>query len=128
MRRIRPRRRLRRGPADIPLSEWRNAAYRRFLVAAGRCVACVAFFYRTVGAIWPEEGGCDPAHGPVNGLSSKGPDSGCVPLCPMHHAEMHRTPGGWPAFERLYGFSRVEQARIWWAAFLEFSGQVGEVA
>ena len=58
---------------------------------------------------------CDPAHGPVNGKGSKGPDNEALPLCRVHHAEQHRV--GWPAFEARYGFSREGEAAVWWLAW-----------
>ncbi len=75
----------RRGPAGIPADEWRNPEYRRFLREAGRCVVC------------------------------KGPDSGCIPLCRVHHDEQHRLT--WPVFEARYGFNREREAAVWWAAY-----------
>lgn len=42
----------------------------------------------------------DPAHTQNNGLSSKGPDSSCVPLCRKHHQEYD---AGRAAFEKKYG-------------------------
>ena len=58
----------------------------------------------------------DPAHGPVNGRGSKGPDNEAIPLCRYHHEEQHRL--GWPAFESKYGFSREKEAAAHYAAFL----------
>ena len=58
----------------------------------------------------------DPAHGPVNGRSSKGPDNEAIPLCSHHHEEQHRV--GWPAFEAKYGFSREKEAAAHYAAYL----------
>ena len=57
----------------------------------------------------------DPAHGPVNGRGSKGPDNEAIPLCRNHHEEQHRL--GWPAFEKKYGFSREREAAAHWAAY-----------
>ncbi len=58
----------------------------------------------------------DPAHGPVNGLHSKGPDDGAIPLCRYHHDEMERLR--WPAFEAEYEFNREHEAKTHFAAFL----------
>lgn len=58
----------------------------------------------------------DPAHGPVNGGSSKGPDDGAIPLCRYHHEEMERLR--WPKFEAKYGFSRATEAKAHYAAYL----------
>ena len=57
----------------------------------------------------------DPAHGPVNGMRSKGGDDGAISLCRFHHEEQHRI--GWPAFEAKYGFSREVEAKVFWAAY-----------
>ena len=57
----------------------------------------------------------DPAHGPVNGRGSKGPDNEAIPLCRYHHDEMERLR--WPAFEAKYGFSREQEAAAHWTAF-----------
>ncbi len=95
----------RRGPAGIPPDQWRNEKYLQFLRDHGVCVVCHWKYAK-----------CDPAHGPVNGRGSKGPDAGAIPLCRMHHDEQHE-PGGWPAFQAKYGFDREKQAAVWWAAF-----------
>lgn len=58
----------------------------------------------------------DPAHGPVNGAASKGPDNEAVPLCRHHHDEQHRI--GWTAFEAKYGVSREKEAVAHYAAYL----------
>jgi hypothetical protein len=92
----------RRGPAGIPAVEWRNAAYRRWGRTACRCAVCFAQYP-------------DPAHGPVNGIGSKGPDSGCIWLCRMHHDEQHVMD--WPAFQERYGIDRVRLAARSWKAF-----------
>ncbi len=86
----------------------RNPDYLEWL-RERRCITCVLLhmIYRdrlcASGA-----GPIDAAHGPVNGRSSKGPDSGAIPLCRAHHAEQHTT--GWAAFESKYGFSREKEA------------------
>jgi len=100
---IHPRTIPRRGPATIPPEEWRNASYRQFLREECRCVVCHRF-------------GCDPAHGPANGTSSKGPDAGCIPLCRAHHDE--QTGIGWPAFEQRHRIDREREAEAHWALFL----------
>lgn len=99
-----PRKRAkpRRGPL-------RDPGYLAFLRGNARCavgIRCVCH-----GRV----GGCDAAHGPVNGMRSKGPDNEAVALCPAHHEEQHRI--GWPAFERKYDFSRAEEAEAWYAAY-----------
>ncbi len=61
----------------------------------------------------------DPAHGPVNGMGSKGPDSGAISLCRTHHREQHAI--GWPAFERKY---EIDRSVIAAARYAEFKGEV----
>jgi len=58
----------------------------------------------------------EAAHGPVNGMSQKGPDDEAVPLCAHHHREMHVR--GWPAFEAGHCFSRAELAKRLYAEYL----------
>ncbi len=98
----------RRGPPEIPAAEFRCPKYIKFLRKEGYCMACGG----TGG--WM---GCDPAHGPVNGTSSKGPDREAGPLCGECHGHQHRM--GWPAFEALFRFSREEKAAEWWKRFKE---------
>ncbi len=57
----------------------------------------------------------DPAHGPVNGASSKGGDDGAISLCRTHHWEQHAI--GWPAFEKKYGINRAAIAKEHYARF-----------
>lgn len=57
----------------------------------------------------------DPAHGPVNGMSSKGPDSGAIPLTREYHEEQTRI--GWPAFEKKYSIDRAAIAAEHYARF-----------
>jgi hypothetical protein len=58
----------------------------------------------------------EAAHGPVNGMSQKGPDNEAIPLCVLHHRMQHKI--GWPAFEAKYGFSRAEEAKRLYAEYL----------
>lgn len=83
---------------------WRNPGYLAFLREYGKCIACMGRF-----------GPCDPAHGPVNGTGSKGPDAEAIPLCRMHHDEQHKL--NWPAFAALYGFNREKNAVAWWTLY-----------
>lgn len=117
-----PKRRTkpRRGPTGIPAAEWRNPAYRRFIVAEGLCVACARNALRNVER-WPIlamcrplKGACDPAHTENNGMRSKGRDSSCAPLCRVHHREYD---SGRVAFEQLYGLDMQREAAIWWKSF-----------
>lgn len=82
-----PRAKPRCGLAGMAQEEWRNPAYRRFLRRHGvriMCWQCPQPFQRPANTgLWP----VDPAHGPVNGMRSEGPDSGCVPLCQPHYEE-----------------------------------------
>ena len=81
-----------------------------------RCVACVLLkmIYRDrlcASGSMP----IDPAHGPVNGRGSKGPDNEAIPLCRAHHQLQHAW--GWPRFEKECGFSREKEAAAHFAAF-----------
>lgn len=53
---------------------------------------------------WPS----DAAHTTVNGRSSKGDDTQCIPLCRSHHIEQHRI--GWKDFEKKYEIDRSDEA------------------
>ena len=66
----------------------------------------------------------DPAHGPVNGRGSKGPDNEAIPLCRHHHDEQHRI--GWPAFCVKYGFDRAREAAAHYVSYLIVSGKLPE--
>jgi hypothetical protein len=105
-RRLKPR----RGPPGIPEQEWRNPAYLAFLRREGLCIACLKTGKRRAGL-----GSCDPAHGSVNGMGSKGPDKEAVPLCRIHHDQMHRI--NWPLFQNFYEFNRYDVAAYWWERF-----------
>jgi hypothetical protein len=95
------------GPRRGPL---RSPKYLAFLRSHGWCVICGA-------------SGCDPAHGPVNGLSSKGPDNEAVPMCRKHHdqldghAPLPNKEYGRKAFEEYYQIGLAQQARYWWGRF-----------
>lgn len=95
-----------------------------------KCVACLVFIR---GSAREHPGGlncerdykgifepCDPAHGPINGASSKGPDNEAIPLCRHHHMEQHQI--GWPAFEVKYGIDRAKEAVVRYAAYLITTG------
>jgi len=97
-----PRKRAkpRRGPL-------RDPGYLKFLRAACRCVA-------------EDDDNHSPsieaAHGPVNGLGSKGPDNEALPLCRFHHLIQHAM--GWAAFEAEYfGRSRQFEAAAQYEAY-----------
>jgi len=101
-------------PAPRRVSVLRDRDYLDWL-AERRCVACAILHDRH-----PQKPAfyvlCDPAHGPVNGMRSKGPDDGAIPLCQVHHKEQHAI--GWPAFENKYGFSREQEAAAHYALYL----------
>lgn len=104
----------RRGPADVPAERWRNPGYLVFLREQGRCLPCMVA-YATEGHQIVRASDCDPMHGPVNGVSSKGADAEAMPGCRPHHIEQHRI--GWPAFEAKYGFDRQKESAAWWALY-----------
>jgi hypothetical protein len=66
---------------------------------------------------------CDPAHSEHNGMSSKGRDSSCLPLCRDHHeqADGHkRLPNGMVGraeFEAYYRLDLKSIAANWWKKF-----------
>lgn len=105
----------RRGPL-------RDPGYRAFLREEGKCVACALHCIRhgyangCTSCVPYSLGRCDPAHGPVNGMRSKGPDNEAVPMCREHH--VYQTEIGWPKFEAMYGLSRAREAALWYAAYL----------
>ena len=61
----------------------------------------------------------DPAHTENNGMSSKGPDSSCVPLCREHHREYD---AGREAFEKKYGVDMKALAAEYYAKWLSETG------
>jgi hypothetical protein len=83
----------------------RDSAYLAFLRTEGYCIVCSRM---------PAE----PCHGPVNGMSSKGPDNGCVPMCRRCHEEQHSI--GWPAFEVRRMVSRERSAKVWRTVYLSW--------
>ena len=109
----------RRGPPGIPSEEWRNPTYRRFLVDVGRCVICLK---------WPVQrnkwwGFCDPAHTEHNGMSSKGRDASCAPLCRCHHNQydgQSKLPNGEVGHESFEAYYRIDMKAVaaeWWKRF-----------
>lgn len=94
---------VRRGPSSVAPEKWRNPKYLQFLRDNGVCAICQYYI-------------CEPAHGPVTGMSSKGPDAEAVPLCRIHHAHMHHV--GWSNFECEFGISREAVAEQWWKQFM----------
>ena len=61
----------------------------------------------------------DPSHTVNNGMSSKGPDSSCVPLCRKHHREYD---AGRKAFEAKYAVDMKALAAEHWKRFCEETG------
>lgn len=59
-------------------------------------------------------GQTDPAHTQNNGMSSKGPDSSCVPMCRKHHLEYD---AGREAFEKKYGIDMKAKAEESYARY-----------
>lgn len=60
--------------------------------------------------------GCDPAHTVNNGMSSKGPDSSCVPLCRKHHEEYD---AGRREFEFNNSIDMKAEAEQWYSEYRE---------
>ena len=56
------------------------------------------------------------AHTENNGMSSKGPDSSCAPLCCDHHAEYD---AGRERFERRYLINMKNNARVCYERYLQ---------
>jgi hypothetical protein len=61
----------------------------------------------------------DAAHTLNNGLSSKGPDSSCLPLCRMHHREYDRNR---KAFEAKYTVNMAALAAEHFARYQQEKG------
>jgi hypothetical protein len=122
----------RRGPADIPVDEWRSPEYRRWVAETGKCPACEVELERlgiAPGAVAAgrlkaprhlragvQAGYCDPAHTENGGMRMKGRDSSCCSLCrgfdlPNHHREYD---AGRAAFERKYGLDMAREAAARW--------------
>jgi hypothetical protein len=96
-----PRKRVkpRRGPL-------RDPRYREHL-RSQRCASCGKY-----GTRWNP---VDPAHTENNGMSSKGDDSGCAPLCRTCHTEYD---SGRVEFERRTGLDMKRIARTYWDAYV----------
>jgi len=91
-----PLKRKRSTPRRGPL---RDTQYRRYV----KQFACVVFEYSEGPEIpCAPFAFVDPAHTGNNGMSSKGSDSSCVPLCRKHHREYDANRA---AFEMKYGLN-----------------------
>lgn len=106
------------------VSVMRDPEYLAFLRERS-CVACI--IERDEATRWerlPKAMPCvsDPAHGPVNGRGSKGPDDGAISLCRSHHSEQHKL--GWEAFQKKYGFDRQKEAIALYATYLIATGKL----
>lgn len=102
----------------------RSKEYREFLREHGRCRVCETHgFIFGCKITMAMNGVCDPAHTENNGMSSKGPDSSCAPLCRNHHDQYdgHRKlPNGEvgrEAFEAYYKIDMKREAAMWYAAY-----------
>src|SRR5690242_14177889 len=105
-----PRRRatLRRGPMRCP-------EYRAWLREEGFCAVCwPKHSPRTGSMLKPCIDTCDPCHTENGGMRMKGPDSGCAPLCRVHHdqydgrAKLPNGEVGRAAFEAYYGVKMAD--------------------
>lgn len=93
---VKRRRKPRRGPM-------RDLKYRRWL--SDKCACLIAGCYHFT---------IDPAHTKNNGMSSKGPDSSCVPLCRGHHEEYD---AGKNAFEKKYRLDMTAEAKKYYELY-----------
>ncbi len=100
----RRRSKTRRGP-------WRSVAYRRWISEHRSCVSFPNFKpgERLYGVALSEA-----AHTDNNGMSSKGPDSSCVPLTPEEHREYD---AGRNAFEKKHGIDMQAIAALYWKQY-----------
>lgn len=83
----------------------RDPKYRAFLREEGWC--SVGFTHK----LYFHSGPIDPAHGRINGASSKGSDLEAIPLCRKHHDEMEQLR--WPAFCEKYNLDRPALVSYW---------------
>lgn len=81
----------------------RDKKYRQW-ISIKNCVACqrTSMHY------------CEAAHTENNGMSSKGPDSSCAPLCAKHHLEYD---AGREAFEKKYNVDMQKVAAEHYARY-----------
>jgi hypothetical protein len=93
----------------------RSKEYRLWL-RRQKCAVCRKLHHPMSTALWKT---VEPAHTERNGMSSKGPDSSCAPLCRAHHREYDRNR---KAFERLYGVDMRQLAKEHYEKFLRETG------
>src|SRR5689334_12924934 len=94
----------RRGPE-------RNPEYRAWL----RTQPCIACLRDPAPGFRKGSSQIEAAHTANNGMSSKGTDSSCVPLCRSHHTESHRI--GVKQFQAKFEMDLRAEARAHYAAF-----------
>lgn len=86
------------------------------------CVACVKQAAPVGPCAWWRLAIIDPAHTLNNGLSSKGPDSSCIPLCRYHHDEMDGRLSAAVTtkqqFAAKYGLNLVNESAAHYALYL----------
>lgn len=101
----------------------RDPGYLAYLREFGLCAACTSC---TIGELLSRHHlFCDPCHTKNGGMSMKGPDSGCAPLCRVHHdqydgrAKLPNGEVGKVAFEAYYGLDMKAVAAKWYKMYLE---------
>lgn len=94
----------------------RDPKYRKWLTHQ-RCLVAIQRFSGDL----CDGGLSDAAHTVNNGMSSKGPDSSCVPLCRSHHQEYDAAR---EAFENRHGFLVRSRATLYYQGYLAETGLV----
>ena len=113
----------RRGPL-------RDAAYLHWLTRTPCCICVRGVVDLLEKTEFSDYRRSDPAHGPVNGMGSKGADNEATPLCRHHHDELDghaKLPNGQvgrKAFERFYDVDLKAIAARCWAAYQARRGAV----
>ncbi|HET9304839.1 MAG TPA: hypothetical protein VFO46_02320 [Candidatus Sulfotelmatobacter sp.] len=101
----------------------RDSRYLRWLTKRA-CIACLVERQRALD--WnqiPKPLAClsDPCHTTNNGMSSKGPDSSCIPLCREHHVEQHNI--GLVDFAREYDLDLKREAELHYEVYRASIGE-----
>lgn len=110
----------RRGPIGITPEEWRNINYRRWVSSRPCCVPGCCISIMMSGQYFAK---IDPAHTEHGGMSQKGPDKSCAPVCRWHHNQYDgktKLPNGKvgeKAFESYYEVDMKAVAAIYWRMF-----------